>query len=345
VAIRIIHVGVGVRGRHWLDIVSTHPDFVSAACVDNDEKALQEARTLPGQQHGQFFASLEGALEHVQADAVLIASPSSLHAAHALLALDAGLAAMVEKPLSCCLRDAMLVVERAHAVDRPVIVAENYRFFPAERTVRHMLDEGAVGRIASAVCIDRRNQPSHTQGPWVRSLEYPFLTEIAVHHFDSLRYLFDRQPAALFTKSYNPPGSSYGQGAAVEALIEFQGGLLVQYSGTMIANRYEYSLWVEGDEGDIWTDRKRVWWRPKGRRFFRPTKLLPVPKGDDLPYPKGGTMSLLNALRDNLLQGKLPETSGEDNLWTLAMVEASMRSDHDGRKVKIDEVLVPTMQS
>ena len=121
-----------------------------------------------------------------------------------------------------------------------------------------------AGRIAGAVCVDRRDQPSHTQGPWVKSMADPFLSEIAVHHFDSFRYLFNRQPVAICAASYNPPGSDYDGHAAVNALIEFDGGLPIQYSGTMVANRYEYSLWVEGDRGDIWTDRRRVWWRPKG---------------------------------------------------------------------------------
>ena len=44
--INMIHLGVGVRGRHWLDIVAQHPDFASAACVDTSEAALQEVRTL-----------------------------------------------------------------------------------------------------------------------------------------------------------------------------------------------------------------------------------------------------------------------------------------------------------
>jgi len=172
-------------------------------------------------------------------------------------------------------------------------------------------------------------------------MEYPFLAEIAVHHFDSFRYFFNREPVAILAKSYNPPSSDYQQRAAVEALIESAGGLSIQYTGTMVANRYEYSLWVEGDRGDLWTDRKRVWWRPKGRRFFRPVRLVPVPKGDELPYPKAGTVSLLNQFRDALVQGKIPETSGEDNLHTLAMVEASILSDRLGRTVRIDEVLPP----
>jgi predicted dehydrogenase len=98
-------------------------------------------------------------------------------------------------------------------------------------------------------------------------------------------------------------------------------------------------LWVQGDKGDIWTDRKRVWWRPRGRRFFWPVRLTPVPKGDELPYPKGGTVSLLNQFRDAVLDGRTPETAARDNLQTLAMVEAAILSHREGRKVSIDEVL------
>lgn len=340
-AVRLIHVGVGARGRHWLEIVSQHPDFVSAACVDPDEKALGAARALPGQEHGCFVTSLHEALVRVQADAALIASPSFLHARHTLQALEAGLAVMVEKPFGCRLQEAIPVVGRARAVGRPVMVAENFRFFPAERTLRRLLDEGVAGRLSSVLCIDRRDQPSRTQGPWVKSMEHPFLTEIAVHHFDSFRYLFDREALAISARSYNPPGSDYHRGAALEALIEMAGGLPIQYTGTTVANRYEYSLWVEGELGDIWTDRKRVWWRRKGHRFFRPVKQVPVPKGDELPYPKAGTVSLLNQFRDAVVQGAPPETSGEDNLNTLALVEASILSDREGRRVRLDEVFSP----
>ena len=340
-SIKIIHIGVGGRGRHWLDFVAQHRDFTAAGCVDVDDKALESARRAPGQEHGTFCKSLEDALSRTQADAVLITSPSFLHAQQALQALEAGLAVMVEKPFGCNLAEAQTVVDRARAVGRPVMVAENYRFFQAERTLRHMLDNGAVGRIAAAECVDRRDQPSHTQGPWVKSMATPFLSEIAVHHFDSFRYLFNRQPVSIFATSFNPPGSDYAAGAAVSAVIEFDGGLPVQYSGTLVANRYEYSLWVQGDKGDIWTDRRWVWWRPRGQRFFRPVKLVPVPKGDEKRYPKAGTVSLLNQFRDAVIEGKTPETNGEDNLWTLAIVEAGILSIQESRKVQIGEVFSP----
>ena len=48
-SINIIHIGVGGRGRHWLDFVAQHPEFAAVACVDIDEKALESARRAPGQ--------------------------------------------------------------------------------------------------------------------------------------------------------------------------------------------------------------------------------------------------------------------------------------------------------
>jgi predicted dehydrogenase len=251
---------------------------------------------------------------------------------------------LVEKPFAGNLQEAVQIVHRARTVGRPVLVAENYRFFQAERTMRHLLETGMAGCIAAAVCIDRRDQPSHTQGPWVQGMENPFLTEIAVHHFDSFRYLFNRQPVSILATSYNPPGSDYARGGAAAALLEMEGGLPIQYSGTMVATRYEYSLWVEGETGELWTDRRRVWWRPKGKRFYKSVPLVPVPTGDEERYPKAGTVSLLNQLRDALTQGKRPDTSGEDNVWSLAMVEASILSVQADRRVQIDEVFPPALQ-
>ncbi len=343
-AIRIIHVGVGGRGRHWLEYVAEHPDVTPVACVDVNDQTLQEARGMAGQEHGQFFSDLKEAAAQVEADAALITTPSFLHAQQTHQALDAGLAVLVEKPFGSTLEEAVQVVKRAHKANRPVVVAENYRFFQAERTVRHLIDAGQVGQLSTAICIDRRDQPSHTQGPWVKSMAEPFFMEIAVHHFDSFRYLFNQRPRTLLARSYNPPMSDYEGAAAVDAMIEFDGGARIQYSGTMVATRYEYSLWIEGDKGDLWTDRRRVWWRAKGSRFFRPVKLVPVPKGDEARYPKGGTVSLLNHLRDALTDGTVPETSGEDNLWTIAMVEAGLRSAQEGRCVGIDDVFTAELQ-
>jgi hypothetical protein len=48
---------------------------------------------------------------------------------------------------------------------------------------------------------------------------------------------------------------------------------------------------------------------------------------------------LLDALREAVLRNTVAETSGADNIGTLAMVEAAKRSDAEHRRVTLAEVL------
>ena len=339
---KLIHVGTGGRGRHWLEFVAGRPDVESAACVDVDRAALDAVKAKTG---CKVFTSLEAALAETAADGVLVASPSGLHAAHARQALRAGFAVMVEKPLAGSLEEAATLVGEAKQAGRPLMVAENYRFFRAERTLRRLLDEGRLGPIDSVVCIDRRDQPSAVQGAWVRDMAQPFLTEIAVHHFDSFRYLFNRRPVAVWARTFNPEGSDYRQNAAAETLLDMAGDLHIQYSGSFVGSRYEYSLEIAGEGGDVRTDRSKVWWRPRGRKTFEEVSPVVMPEGEALRYPHAGMVSMLAQFRAALAGGAAPETSGADNLWTLAMFEAAVRSADCGRYVSIDEALTPDLRA
>jgi predicted dehydrogenase len=170
-------------------------------------------------------------------------------------------------------------------------------------------------------------------------MDYPQIVDVGVHHFDSLRSILGLSAVAILCRVSNPAWSDYRHGAITEALIEMERDVSVQYLGTLTSHRDEYTLWIEGEEGVLWTDRKRVWWRKKGSRFFLPVGKTSVPKGDELPYPREGTASLLNSLRDALLRGQEPETSARDNLQTLAIVEAGKRSAEEQRRVLVQEVL------
>ena len=52
-------------------------------------------------------------------------------------------------------------------------------------------------------------------------------------------------------------------------------------------------------------------------------------------------MALLNQFQEAVNGGTAPETSAEDNVWTLAMVDASIVSHRERRVVTMDEVFTP----
>ena len=337
--VKILQIGAGIRGRHWVQLVKGYPDATCVALVEPDATNLAAARGMAGE-GCTFHADLDDALAKRPADAALIVSPDRLHREHAIRCLEAGMHVLVEKPLAPSLEDALAIVDKARQVGKQVIVAEQYRFWPAERTVRKLLDDGAIGKVDHCTVIDRRRQPASGEGPWMAELDYPHLQDIAVHHFDSFRMWFGR-PDSIFAKAWRTPWASDYRGRCnTEAIIGF-GDVHLQYLGTMRSHRFAFSMFVEGEKGAIWTNRKYVFLRKGGARFFMPVRNVAVPKGDDAPYPNGGTTSILNSLRDAVQKGAVAETAAADNVWSIAMFEAGKRSDAERREVAIGELLRP----
>ena len=121
----VIHIGLGGRGRQWLEIVRDRPDMRSVGCVDPDTSALDWVRVHFPDQRDACYERLDEALRHVKADAAIIASPLALRAGLALQALEAGLTVMIEPPFAASLTEAAQVVEVSRRTGQPVIVAQN----------------------------------------------------------------------------------------------------------------------------------------------------------------------------------------------------------------------------
>jgi predicted dehydrogenase len=78
-------------------------------------------------------------------EAVVIATPSALHASQAVRALEAGRHALVEKPLATTVEDAERVAEAAERSGRVCGMAMNLRFHPGILALRRLLHEGRLG--------------------------------------------------------------------------------------------------------------------------------------------------------------------------------------------------------
>ncbi|MCC7633741.1 oxidoreductase [Stenotrophomonas rhizophila] len=81
-------------------------------------------------------------------DAVVIATPNAEHAPLALAALQAGKHVLVDKPFTLDVAQAEAVVQTARDAERIVTVFQNRRFDADFLSLRQLLDEGRLGRIA-----------------------------------------------------------------------------------------------------------------------------------------------------------------------------------------------------
>ncbi|GIX06937.1 MAG: hypothetical protein KatS3mg115_1340 [Candidatus Poribacteria bacterium] len=106
---------------------------------------VQESAEAFAERFGFRWATtrLEEALEQGACDAVVICSPSDLHAEQACRCLEADRDVLCEIPLATNYPDCERVTELAERRRRVLMVAHTQRYFPAIRAVREMVQNGA----------------------------------------------------------------------------------------------------------------------------------------------------------------------------------------------------------
>ena len=91
------------------------------------------------------YADHRQMLKHAELDAVTIATPHHLHAAHAMDAAAAGVAVISEKPMATSVEEAQQVLAAVERHGVPYAVVHNFLFTPGMERARGLLAEGAVG--------------------------------------------------------------------------------------------------------------------------------------------------------------------------------------------------------
>ena len=123
---------------------------------------VEESARLFAERHGfeSYTTSLDEALDS-GADAVLIASPSDLHAEQAAACLRAGKHVLCEIPLSVDLDGALEAQRLAREAGRRLMVCHTQRFFPALLELRRRVVNGTL-RLKQIACrwgfLRRKNE-------------------------------------------------------------------------------------------------------------------------------------------------------------------------------------------
>jgi predicted dehydrogenase len=86
-------------------------------------------------------------LEKSALDAVLVCTPHDAHVEPTLAALEKGLHVYLEKPMTIKSADAWRLVEAAERADRVLTIGYNNRSNNVWRTVKRLLDDGAIGPL------------------------------------------------------------------------------------------------------------------------------------------------------------------------------------------------------
>ncbi|MEM1042854.1 MAG: Gfo/Idh/MocA family oxidoreductase [Bacteroidota bacterium] len=134
-------VGCGWVVRDYVAPALAATGTVAALC-DPDAEAL--AATAPGAAH---YADLDAFLRHPGLDAVYVATPNHLHAAHVAAVAEAGLPVLCEKPMARTAVEAETMIEAVHRAGVPYATAFDQRFHPAHVALRRLVAHGALGTV------------------------------------------------------------------------------------------------------------------------------------------------------------------------------------------------------
>lgn len=92
------------------------------------------------------YDSLDEMLAAEELDAVLVLTPNAAHHPTAMRTLEAGLHVLCEKPLALTAQQAREMAEAAERTSAITMVPFTYRFMPAARYLKELVEEGYIGR-------------------------------------------------------------------------------------------------------------------------------------------------------------------------------------------------------
>jgi predicted dehydrogenase len=334
-AIRVVVVGMGPRGQDWWREIQTASEYEPVACVDNDPAVLEQIRSAGVVAPKQYFTELEEVLERNQCDAVIVATSPGSHVEPCELALARGLAVMVEKPFTLCLGEAVKLVTLAEQKGAPLIVAQNYRYMRSFRTARRLIAEGALGPVGMIVCQYYR--VPHAMTASLGNLANSVLWGASIHHLDALRYILNKHVTGVLAESFTMPWGQLPRGGSMQMMLTLENETRILYSGTYESSGHEF--FERGQEFYIRFVGERATLHVFQRWLILcETGKLPrlVRRG---PRKLTEERILLKQLERALATGEAPDSSGRDNLQTMATVEACIRSASERRWINPQELL------
>lgn len=326
--LRALHVGVGNRGQWPLRLATPEAGFRPVALVDPNPEMLRAASELAG--GVPTYTDLAEALAQTEADVAIICSPTRFHLAQGERCLRAGRHVLVEKGMAPSLAEAKQLVAAAHAAQRALCVAQNYRYQAMERTVARMISDPAHPQHAGAPFLIEYTQ--NRQRPHPRTLDYPFASvwDMSCHHFDTMLAWLGLGFTEVTARAFGPPWSRYKFPNNTSVQIAHASGCVIHYLHTHDAAINEVRIRVQAARGAIVVDGDKVFFCPRSDQQLQHEPLVPVTL-----EPPAGEQGVLADFHRHAVRGEPVGISGAANLSVMALCDATCRSVESRRTVEV----------
>jgi predicted dehydrogenase len=334
--IRAAIVGLGRWGQNLVNSVQDKSDrirFVAGAT-----RTTQRAQGFADRQGLVLYDSYEKVLADAAVDAIVLATPHTLHAEQIIAAAGAGKHVFTEKPFALTRESAEAAVRACAERKLTLAVGFNWRFQPALQEIKKMLQDGRLGKLL------------HIEGNFCGPSVYRFgsdhwrqsreegpaggMTGRGVHVVDAMLYLAG--PIESVTAQSYRLVQDFGIDDTTSMLFRFGCGAS-GYLGTVIATAETWRMQVFGSRG--WAEVGDVehlsTWQMKVC-FVDPANLYQHQKPQILRFPEISTeRAELEHFADAATAGRAVALAGGDEVHGVAVLEAILRSAQDQSRVRI----------
>lgn len=327
---RIAVIGCGFYAanhlRSWRDLA--HDGARLVAVCDLDATRAKAAGETFGVPH---FPDVAAMLAATQPDLVDIVTRAETHRALAEALAPHVRGLIVQKPFAPSLADARAIVDVAAASGAWLAVHENFRFQPPLRRAIDLIRKGCIGRPSWARIRFRTGYDVYATQPYFRDEPQLCVADVGVHLLDLARCLIG-EVRHLSAELQRRREDLAGEDTAT-LLLRHEGGAVSVVDATYESRRLpdhfpETLIEIEGPLGALAVEaRGRIELTRDGRMRRSVTRY----RYADWMEPRwamsqAGAFEACRHFLGAFRAGRSAETSGTDNLRTLALVEAAYRA-------------------
>ena len=324
-------IGLGRIGRlHAGHLAAAVPGarLVAAAVDPEHRRRLIAANDAPC----RLVDDVTALLSLPELDAVVVASPSSLHHAHIAAAAASGKAIFCEKPLADSVADANAALAAVERAAVPFQIGFQRRFDPGFVRARELIVAGAIGEVEMfrGITCDRIPPVDflRTSGG--------LFWDLAIHDFDAARFLTGDDIVAVHAAGAIAVESALAEFDDVDygiVTLRFRGGALgVVQSSWRAPYGYDIRAEVHGSRGKVVTEVDE---KTATRLYDR--RGLVVERHDQFVERfRIAYLAELQAFIDALQADRSPRPGAADGLAAVRVADAATRSRREARLISLD---------
>ena len=335
--IRALLCGCGGICKAWLTPVSGFADVEIVGLVDinaaNAEKIKGECKL----DNALTGTDLKSVMKRSKPDVVFDCTIPSAHTEVTVTALKYGCHVLGEKPMSDSMKNAQKMLKAADKSGKIYAVIQNRRYMDNIIAYKKLIDSGEIGEITT---LNSDFYIGAHFGGFRDKMEHVLIVDMAIHSFDQARFISGKDPVSVYCQEWNPKGSWYAHGASAVVIFEMTDGVILTYRGSWCSEgmntSWECDWRAVGSKGScIWDGKDLIKGQARNGEegFFRPQKDFTVPVEKKLVH--GGHAGVIREFIDCVKTGATPQTVCHDNVKSLAMVHAAVKSAETGKKVAI----------